>query len=135
MGIFPKTLQWNLQSESSMWTFSKPTKRTISWKLVRWPRKLYFASLGITWCFCREIFVILKIKDTVTIFKFLWISELFLNQRFRRDKAQNVNSLSLASNHWVWIWLFWSQTGWVIPMTSSIRASKVPYKFTKNPGS
>ena len=38
-------------------------------------------------------FKCLWFKDTVTIFKFLWISELFSNRRFRRDKAQNVNSL------------------------------------------
>ena len=40
-------------------------------------------------------------KDTVTIFKFLRISELSSNRRFRRDQAQNVNFLSLANNYWV----------------------------------
>ena len=63
-------------------------------------------------------------KDTVTILKFLSINELFSNRRFHRNNAQNVYSLQLANNYWVWIWLFWGQTWWVIPMTSSILASK-----------
>ena len=51
------------------------------------------------------------------------ISELSSNRRFRRDKAQNVNFLSLANNYWVWIELFnWSSV-------------QKPGKITKNPGS
>ena len=64
-----------------------------------------------------------RLKDTVTIFKFSCISELFSNRRFRRDKAQDVNFLSLANNYWVWIELFnWSSV-------------QKPGKITKNPGS
>ena len=31
---------------------------------------------------------LMRFQDTVTIFKFLWISELFSNRRFRRDNTQ-----------------------------------------------
>ena len=76
-----------------------------------------------------------SVKDTVTVFKFLWISDFFSNRRFLRDKAQNINSFSLTNNCWVWVLFFWGQILWVIPMTSSIKASMKPTKYTKNPGS
>ena len=70
-----------------------------------------------------------RLKDTVTILKFSSIYELFSNRRFHRDNAQDVYSLSLTYNYRVWILLFWGQTWWVIPMTSSILVSK---DLTKN---
>ena len=38
----------------------------------------------------------------------------------------------MSINCWVWILLFWGQTRWVIPMTSSIDRLKRPLRFGKN---
>ena len=38
----------------------------------------------------------------------------------------------MSINCWVWILLFWSQTRWVIPMTSSIDRLKRPLRFGKD---
>ena len=70
-------------------------------------------------------------KDTVTILKFLWIFELFSNRRFCRDNAQDINSICLVHNYWVRSLLFWGQTRWVIPMTSSTVVSKDLVKNSK----
>ena len=74
----------------------------------------------------------LEFKDTVTIFKFLYISEFFSNRRFHQETARTFYSLFVSINCLVWILLFWSQTRWVIPMTSSIDRLKRPLRFGKN---
>ena len=75
---------------------------------------------------------IILVKDTVTIFKFLLISNFFSNRWFRWDNANCVSSLSLTNNCWVWILLFWGQSRWFIPMTSSIEHSKRLFRIGKN---
>ena len=44
-----------------------------------------------------------------------------------------VKVISFTKNDYNWVWnsRFWSQTRWVIPMTSSIQASIEPSKFRK----
>ena len=77
-------------------------------------------------------FIKSRFKDTVTIFKFLWISDFFSNRRFHQVKARPFNSLFVSINCWVWILLFGGQTWWVIPMTSSIDRLKRSLRFGKN---
>ena len=87
----------------------------MEWQLLFWP------------FFWKILF-----KDTVTIFKFLWISDFFSNWRFHQEKARTFNSLFANINCWVWIFVFWGQSRWVIPMTSSIDRLKRPLRFGKN---
>ena len=59
------------------------------------------------------------------------ISDFFSNRRFLWDGANCINSLSWNHNYQVWILRFWGQSRWVIPMTSSIEASKDLAKNSK----
>ena len=74
----------------------------------------------------------IEFKDTVTILKFLFISDFFSNRWFWWDNAGDVSSLSLTNNCSVWILLFWGQSRWLILMTSSNHHSKRLIKNGKN---